>query len=169
METMNYAALLPSRKVDWRATKAKGRAFALPLAALRGYRRAFTAWSHPLASPGSQFQNRCAKTGHRPSTWIDADHRRPRTRCQCDSHFNANCRSVLERTNASRTLLYIYAMLRQDGRRGCPDRRQRRDDRVAAGAAMKHAATRELFDYWNRRRGRRSAPARSNIDPADRL
>jgi hypothetical protein len=32
---------------------------------------------------------------------------------------------------------------------------------------MKHAATRELFDYWNRRRGRRWAPARSNIDPAD--
>lgn len=51
METMNYAALLPSRKVDWRATKDKGRAFALPLAALRGYPRAFTAWSHPLASP----------------------------------------------------------------------------------------------------------------------
>ena len=32
---------------------------------------------------------------------------------------------------------------------------------------MKHAATRALFDYWNQQRGRRSAPARSDIDPAD--
>jgi hypothetical protein len=32
---------------------------------------------------------------------------------------------------------------------------------------MKHASTRALFDYWNRRRGRRRAPARSDIDPAD--
>ena len=32
---------------------------------------------------------------------------------------------------------------------------------------MKHACTRTLFDYWNWRRGRRRAPARSEIDPAD--
>jgi hypothetical protein len=32
---------------------------------------------------------------------------------------------------------------------------------------MKHASTRALFAYWNRRRGRRRAPARSDIDPAD--
>jgi hypothetical protein len=32
---------------------------------------------------------------------------------------------------------------------------------------MKHASTRILFDYWNRRRGRRAAPDRSDIDPAD--
>lgn len=32
---------------------------------------------------------------------------------------------------------------------------------------MKHATTREVFEYWNRRRGRRRVPARSNIDPAD--
>ncbi|MFZ1950321.1 MAG: PAS domain-containing protein [Pseudolabrys sp.] len=32
---------------------------------------------------------------------------------------------------------------------------------------MKHASTQALFDYWNRRRGRRWAPARSEIDPAD--
>ena len=32
---------------------------------------------------------------------------------------------------------------------------------------MKHASTQALFDYWNRRRGRRWAPARSDIDPAD--
>ncbi len=54
MGTMSYAASLPGRKVDWRATKEEGieRAVALPRAALRGYRRAITAWSHPLASPG---------------------------------------------------------------------------------------------------------------------
>jgi hypothetical protein len=39
--------------------------------------------------------------------------------------------------------------------------------RGGIGIEMKHAATRELFEYWNRRRGRRRAPARSNIDPAD--
>jgi hypothetical protein len=31
---------------------------------------------------------------------------------------------------------------------------------------MKHRSTRELFDYWNMRRGRRSAPERSEIEPA---
>lgn len=32
---------------------------------------------------------------------------------------------------------------------------------------MKHASTRKLFEYWNRQRGNRSAPARSDIDPGD--
>ena len=31
---------------------------------------------------------------------------------------------------------------------------------------MKHEATRELFNYWNGLRGERSAPERSDIDPA---
>jgi hypothetical protein len=30
---------------------------------------------------------------------------------------------------------------------------------------MKHASTRELFDYWDMRRGTRSAPERSEIEP----
>jgi hypothetical protein len=30
---------------------------------------------------------------------------------------------------------------------------------------MKHSTTRELFDYWNARRGRRPAPARGDIEP----
>ena len=30
---------------------------------------------------------------------------------------------------------------------------------------MKHSSTRELFDYWNMRRGSRSAPERSEIEP----
>ena len=30
---------------------------------------------------------------------------------------------------------------------------------------MKHTSMRLLFDYWNRQRGERSAPARSEIDP----
>jgi hypothetical protein len=30
---------------------------------------------------------------------------------------------------------------------------------------MKHASTRELFDYWNTRRGARPAPERSEIEP----
>jgi hypothetical protein len=32
---------------------------------------------------------------------------------------------------------------------------------------MKHPSTRTIFDYWNRQRGRRAAPDRSDIDPAD--
>ena len=32
---------------------------------------------------------------------------------------------------------------------------------------MKHQTTQALFDYWTRKRGRRRAPARSDIDPAD--
>ena len=31
---------------------------------------------------------------------------------------------------------------------------------------MKHASIRELFDYWNARRGRRSAPERAEIEPS---
>jgi hypothetical protein len=31
---------------------------------------------------------------------------------------------------------------------------------------MKHASTRSLFDYWNRKRGNRPAPDRADIDPA---
>jgi hypothetical protein len=31
---------------------------------------------------------------------------------------------------------------------------------------VKHTSTRLLFDYWNRQRGERSAPTRSEIDPA---
>jgi len=34
-------------------------------------------------------------------------------------------------------------------------------------STMKHASTRELFDYWNRRRGRRLVAARSDIVPTD--
>jgi hypothetical protein len=30
---------------------------------------------------------------------------------------------------------------------------------------MKHSSTRELFDYWNMRRGSRSAPERAEIEP----
>jgi hypothetical protein len=30
---------------------------------------------------------------------------------------------------------------------------------------MKHSSTRELFDYWNERRGARAAPERSEIEP----
>ena len=32
---------------------------------------------------------------------------------------------------------------------------------------MKHASTRALFEYWNRKRGRRAAPDRADIDPGD--
>jgi hypothetical protein len=31
---------------------------------------------------------------------------------------------------------------------------------------MKHASTRELYEYWNARRGTRAAPERSEIEPA---
>jgi hypothetical protein len=34
-------------------------------------------------------------------------------------------------------------------------------------STMKHDSTRQLFDYWNRRRGRRLVAARSDIDPTD--
>ena len=30
---------------------------------------------------------------------------------------------------------------------------------------MKHAASRELYDYWERQRGRRAAPERAEIEP----
>jgi hypothetical protein len=33
------------------------------------------------------------------------------------------------------------------------------------GAAMKHASTRRVYDYWNEQRGNRVAPERSEIDP----
>jgi hypothetical protein len=33
------------------------------------------------------------------------------------------------------------------------------------GPAMKHASTRQVFEYWNERRGNRSAPERGDIEP----
>jgi hypothetical protein len=35
----------------------------------------------------------------------------------------------------------------------------------SAKAAMKHSSTRELFDYWNERRGTRPVPERAEIEP----
>lgn len=35
------------------------------------------------------------------------------------------------------------------------------------GKKMKHAATRELYDYWQRLRGARPAPDRTEIEPSD--
>jgi hypothetical protein len=32
---------------------------------------------------------------------------------------------------------------------------------------MRHSSVRELFDYWNERRGRRVAPERGDIEPGD--
>lgn len=32
---------------------------------------------------------------------------------------------------------------------------------------MKHQSTRLVFDYWNSKRGRRAAPSRADIDPAE--
>jgi hypothetical protein len=32
---------------------------------------------------------------------------------------------------------------------------------------MKHSSIRELFEYWNERRGRRAAPERGDIEPGD--
>ncbi len=32
---------------------------------------------------------------------------------------------------------------------------------------MKHQSTRAVFDYWNKKRGTRPAPARADIDPAE--
>lgn len=41
-------------------------------------------------------------------------------------------------------------------------------DRAGTGSGeMKHQSTRALYDYWTTKRGRRRAPARSDIDPAD--
>jgi len=38
--------------------------------------------------------------------------------------------------------------------------------RGGTGCPVKHTSTRLIFAYWNRQRGHRSAPARSEIDPA---
>src|SRR3954471_5022016 len=49
------------------------------------------------------------------------------------------------------------ARLSQRGTQGAP--RQNR------GQEMKHPSNRELFEYWNLRRGERLPPERSDIDP----
>jgi len=38
-------------------------------------------------------------------------------------------------------------------------------ERGGTGAIMKHPSVRELFEYWNARRGRRPAPERADIEP----
>lgn len=37
--------------------------------------------------------------------------------------------------------------------------------RNGTGAAMKHTSTREVFEYWDKRRGNRIAPERGDIEP----
>lgn len=46
-----------------------------------------------------------------------------------------------------------------------PNRANAQARALRAGTAMKHPSTRELFDYWNERRGTRAAPERSEIEP----
>ncbi len=45
------------------------------------------------------------------------------------------------------------------------DMRSRALRKNKTGKAMKHASTREVFDYWNERRGKRIAPQRGDIEP----
>jgi hypothetical protein len=45
------------------------------------------------------------------------------------------------------------------------DTRSRALGKNKTGAAMKHASTREVFDYWNELRGERVAPQRGEIEP----
>src|SRR5581483_10967665 len=49
----------------------------------------------------------------------------------------------------------------------CPEAGQRAAARRRGEteAAMKHPSTRELFEYWNKQRGRRPAPERNDIEP----
>src|SRR5262245_59952029 len=49
-----------------------------------------------------------------------------------------------------------------------PNRRkaQARELRRRSTGIMKHSSTRQLFDYWIERRGRRSVPERAEIDPS---
>src|SRR6185437_10497068 len=55
---------------------------------------------------------------------------------------------------------------------GCkrPDRGHAAGTRLATGqrvATMKHSSTRAVFEYWNKRRGMRPAPDRSEIEPSE--
>jgi hypothetical protein len=46
------------------------------------------------------------------------------------------------------------------------DRRDNFSVSPRTGRLVKHTSTRVVFEYWNRQRGQRSAPTRSEIDPA---
>src|SRR3954465_15802515 len=48
-------------------------------------------------------------------------------------------------------------------RRGTKSGERMRENKT--GAAMKHASTRQVFEYWNERRGDRTAPDRGDIEP----
>lgn len=61
-------------------------------------------------------------------------------------------------------------MPRRNRRCVCPvegQPRHRRDVAERVLGIMKHHTTQALFKYWTRKRGRRRAPVRSDIDPAD--
>src|SRR3954465_9501281 len=48
-------------------------------------------------------------------------------------------------------------------RRGTKSGERMRENKT--GAAMKHASSRQVFEYWNERRGGRLAPERGDIEP----
>src|SRR5882724_4487529 len=56
---------------------------------------------------------------------------------------------------------------RRERRSRCPGPGQRQRIRASRWhrIPMKHSSTRELYNYWNLRRGSRAAPERSDIEP----
>src|SRR6188474_1899724 len=48
----------------------------------------------------------------------------------------------------------------------CPGRGHSDAQKRNRGHKMKHPSNRELFDYWNERRGERLAPERADIEPS---
>src|SRR5262245_42660280 len=85
---------------------------------------------------------------------------------QRDSGFNANRSSPAAVGVRHETRCLDYGVVKKCA--VCPNRGQaRRKHMTAKQSSMKHHSTRAMFDYWNRRQGRRLVAARSDIDPTD--
>lgn len=106
-------------------------------------------------------------SGDRFTAWIAVDHKQARPGRQFEFHFNPTLRPPAAKAVAARALLQSR---RRDKKRSHLSRSGTDATQNACRGetviAMKHASTRILFNYWNELRGRRPAPARSDIDPA---
>jgi hypothetical protein len=92
------------------------------------------------------------------------------TRRQHDPDFNANSRlSALAWPRAPwRHAACSVPAIAAKSEPFCPVRGQRQRQKRPATeqvAMMRHSSTRDVFAYWNERRGERPAPERADIDP----
>jgi hypothetical protein len=101
--------------------------------------------------------------------WLDfGGHPRQRSQPRQSQRFvkiNSALRRRARTTTPLRHTACSFASSAAKHSKPCPDQGQAARDQGTEQASMKHAASRELYAYWEERRGERAAPERAEIEP----